>query len=293
MDTFITIYFWGKDSEKAKEICWKKLEELDQKLNRFNPQSEVYKINKKAGDWIEVSKEVEDVLKEAKYYAQISEGLFDPTIGPLMELWGFYNGSLYIPNDKELKEALSKVNWKDLEISEGKVRLKRKGMSLDLGGIAKGYAVQRLLEISKNLNLQRVYLDIGGTIGVYGKPLKGDYWIIGIKHPRKEGRIIGKIKIKSGVVATSGDYERFFVNNGKRYPHIINPKTGIPSSEIMSVTIISKNGITADALSTLFFVLGERGKDLWKSKFRDVGVIIVEKDGKIWKSDNIYFEEEK
>ncbi|MEN2983483.1 MAG: FAD:protein FMN transferase [Dictyoglomaceae bacterium] len=293
MDTFITIHFWGKDSEKAKEICWKKLEELDQKLNRFNPQSEIYKINKKAGDWIEVSKEVEDILREAKYYAQISEGLFDPTIGPLMELWGFYDGSLYIPTDKELKEALSKVNWKNLEISEGKVRLKRKGMSLDLGGIAKGYAVQRLLEISKDLNLQRIYLDIGGTIGVYGKPLKGDYWIIGIKHPRKEGRILGKIKIKGGVVATSGDYERFFVNNGKRYPHIINPKTGIPSSEIMSVTIISKNGITADALSTLFFVLGERGKDLWKSKFRDVGVIIVEKDGKIWKSDNIYFEEEK
>lgn len=291
MDTFINIHFWGKDSEKAKETCWRKLEELDRKLNRFNHESEIYKINKNTGNWVEVSEEMENILRKAQYFANISEGLFDPTIGPLMELWGFYNGNLHIPGEKELKEALKKVNWKDLEILKGKVRLKKVGMSLDLGGIAKGYAVQKLLEICKNLNLERVYLDIGGTIGVYGKPLKGDYWVIGIRHPRKEGKIIGKIKIKKGVVATSGDYERFFIKNGKRYPHIINPKTGFPSSEIMSVTVICEDGTTADALSTLFFVLGE--KEFWKNKFKDIGVVMIDKNGKIWKSDNVYFEEEK
>lgn len=293
MDTFINIHFWGKDSKKAEEICWKVLESLDEKLNRFNTKSEIYKINKNAGNWVEVSEKVEDILRKAKYYAEISDGLFDPTIGPLMRLWGFYNGSLYIPTEKELKKTLEKVNWKDLEIGNGKVRLRKKGMSLDLGGIAKGYAVQKLLEISKNLNLKRVFLDIGGTIGVYGKALKGDYWIIRIRHPRREGKIIGKIKIRGGVVATSGDYERFFVKDGKRYPHIINPKTGYPSSEIMSVTVISSNGITADALSTLFFVLGEKGKELWKDKFRDVGIIMVNRNGEVWKSENVFFEEEK
>ncbi|MCX7845160.1 MAG: FAD:protein FMN transferase [Dictyoglomaceae bacterium] len=293
MDTFVNIHFWGKDSEKAKEICWKELENLDRKLNRFNPESEIYKINENAGNWVKVSEEVEDVLRKAKYYAQISDGLFDPTIGPLMKLWGFYDGNLYIPTEKELKETLNKVNWKDLEISKGKVRLKKRGMSLDLGGIAKGYALQKLLEISKNLNLERIYIDLGGTIGVYGRPLNGDYWRIGIRHPRKEGKIIGRIKIKKGVVATSGDYERFFIKSGKRYPHIINPKTGFPSIEVMSVTVISDNGITSDALSTLFFVLGEKGKKFWESKFRNVGVIMVDEKEKIWKSENVYFEEEK
>lgn len=292
MDTFISIKFWGRDSEKVSKISWQELEKLDRKLSRFNPESEIYKINENSGNWVEVSAEVEDILRKAKYYAQISDGLFDPTIAPLMKLWGFYNGKLYIPTEKELKNALEKVNWKNLEISKGKVRLKKKGMSIDLGGIAKGYAVQRLIDISKNFNLERVYLDIGGTIGIYGKPLDGDYWEIGIRHPRNDG-ILGKVKIKKGVVATSGDYERFFIKDGKRYPHIINPQNGYPSSEIMSVTVISENGTEADALSTLFFVLGEKGKEFWKSKFPNIGLIMVDKDGKIWKSDNVYFEEEK
>lgn len=292
MDTFINIKFWGRDSKKVSEISWQELEKLDRKLSRFNPKSEIYKINENSGNWVEVSEEVEDILRKAKYYAQISDGLFDPTIGPLMKLWGFYNGELHIPTEKELKKALEKVNWKDLEISNRKVRLRKKGMSIDLGGIAKGYAVQRLIDISKNFDLERVYLDIGGTIGVYGKPLNGDYWEVGIRHPRRNG-ILGKVKVKKGVVATSGDYERFFIKNGKRYPHIINPKNGFPSSDMMSVTVISEDGTSADALSTLFFVLGEKGKEFWKNKFPNIGLVMVDKDGNLWKSDNIYFEEEK
>jgi len=293
MDTFVELYFWGNDSEKVRDICWKKLEELDKKLDRFNTESEIYKINENSGNWVEISNETEEILRKALNYAQISHGLFDPTIGPLMELWGFYNGKLYIPSNEELKRAMEKVNWEDVEISKGKVRLKRKGMSIDLGGIAKGYAVQKLLEISKNYNLERVYIDIGGTIGVYGKPLDGDYFTIGIRHPRKEGKIIGRIKIKYGVVATSGDYQRFFIRNGKRYPHIINPKNGYPVSDMMSVTVVSDDGTSADALSTLFFILGEKGKEFWKNKFPNIGIVMVNKDGNIWKSDNIFFEEEK
>lgn len=292
MDTYVVIRIKGVESQKVVSKIWNLLEDLDKKLDRFKKESEIYKINNNAGKWIEVSKEVLEVINKALYFAKISDGYFDPTVGPLMEIWGFYNSSYRLPRESEIKRALELVNWRYIEVRDNKVRLLKDKASIDLGGIAKGYAIEKALEICRDSKIDEVYIDFGGNIAVLGKPERGDYWEIGIKHPRKDG-IIGKIKIKEGVVATSGDYERYFVKDGIRYCHIMNPKNGFPASDVMSVTVISKNGIEADALSTTFFVLGEKALDFRNKFFPDVEFVMIDKNGRIIRTSGVIFELEK
>ncbi|ACI19120.1 FAD:protein FMN transferase [Dictyoglomus thermophilum] len=287
MDTFVEIRVWGKDGDKAVSDCWEKLEHLADILDRFNKKSEIYKINSNSGKWVKVSKDTIDVIEKAIYYSRLTDGYFDPTIAPILELWGFYDKDYKVPEEAVLRKELKRVDYKKIQIKDSMVFVP-KGMEIDLGGIAKGYILDRLLSLLGKYKIRGALLNIGGQIGVYGRPKEDNKWEIRIRDPRRLDDYIGSVYINEGSVATSGDYERYFVKNGVRYCHLINPKTGYPQEEIMSVSVISKKAVEADALSTAFFVMGDKAMSYWQ-KFADLGVIIVFKDRKIWYSPNIYF----
>jgi thiamine biosynthesis lipoprotein len=235
--------------------------------------SGVAAINEQAGiEPVKVRADLRELLETALYYAQLSDGAFDPTIGPLVRLWGIGTDTQRVPDEDEIAEALGLVNWRDVEIDRtaGTVFLRRKGMALDLGAIAKGYAGDEAARIAREYNVPRAVIDLGGnivTVGWRGQKNKESLpWRIGIQNPLSgRGAYVGIVPIHDTSVVTSGVYERFFINkDGTRYHHLFSTANGYPiKNGLMSVTIITASSTTADALSTAVFALGfERGKDL-------------------------------
>jgi thiamine biosynthesis lipoprotein len=234
--------------------------------------SGVVAINEQAGIApVKVRADLLEVLEKALHYAALSNGAFDPTVGPLVQLWGIGTDSQRIPGDEEIARALELVNWRDVVIARGAgtVFLRWKGMALDLGGIAKGYAGDEAARIAREANVKRALVDLGGNIVTLGwrhqkkkEPLP---WRIGIQNPISgRGTYIGVLTVHDASVVTSGVYERYFESNGKRYHHILSTANGYPvENGLLSVTIVTAGSTDADALSTAVFTLGfERGKAL-------------------------------
>lgn len=259
-------------------------------------------INLKAGiEPVSVQNEVIKVLERALFFAELSDGIFDPSVGTLVKLWGIGTENPHIPSQEEIEEALSLVNWRDIVVDaeNSSVFLKKKGMMLDLGGIVKGYAADETLSILKSEGISGALIDFGGNIVVYGeKSSKGLFgktrpWKIGIQHPRKErGEFVGSIDVENSVLVTSGDYERFFDEGGRRYHHILSTRTGGPiETDVLSVTVIQSllsegeayntASMDADALSTTLFALGYAGGSSYLSQFAGLDAIFVLKNGEI------------
>jgi len=236
--------------------------------------SGVVAINERAGiEPVKVRTDLLDVLEQALRYAELSDGAFDPTVGPLVRLWGIGTDLQCIPTDEEIAAALELVNWRDVVIDRkaGTVFLRRRGMALDLGGIAKGYAGDEALRIAREAKVKRAVFDLGGNIVTLGwriqskKEREAQPWRIGIQNPLSErGVYMGVLTVHDTSVVTSGVYERYFESGGKRYHHILSTANGYPvDNGLLSVTIVTENSTAADALSTTVFALGfERGKAL-------------------------------
>jgi thiamine biosynthesis lipoprotein len=249
---------------------------------------DVFRINQSSGkERVKVAKETLEVIKKAQEISEHSEGAFDITVGPLVELWRKAREKNIPPSAEEVKEKLGLVNFKNIEVDkEGKVFLKKKAMAIDLGGIAKGYAVDRAFDILRSLGHKNLIVNAGGDLRVGG--LKNNQpWSIGIQNPREPQKILTRISVSDKAVATSGDYEKFFIYKNKRYHHIFNPKNGFPADACQSVTIVSKDCIMADGLATAVFVLGpEKGYTLCQ-KLDGVQCLIVDKEGKKIISPNL------
>jgi thiamine biosynthesis lipoprotein len=259
MDTLIEINISGADKKQATDKVVQEINFLNQKFDDFSSQSDVTKINENAGkEPVKVDPVTIDIISKAIECYKISDGAFDILVAPLSKLWGFKSNdnSYRIPSQKEIEQALKLIDINDLIVEGDKVMLKKIGEAIDLGGIAKGYTLDRIKEILPKYNLKNAIINMGGNILTYGKSNNGN-WLIGIKNPRGDG-IVGTININgSKFISTSGDYERYFIENGIRYCHIIDPSTGYPSDKIISVTVESDKGYLGDALSTAFFVLGK------------------------------------
>ena len=234
--------------------------------------SGVVAINRQAGiEPVKIRSELIEVLEKALHYAELSGGAFDPTVGPLVTLWGIGTDGERIPADDEIAAALALVAWRDLVIDkeQGTAFLKREGMALDLGAIAKGYAADEAVRIAKEEGAKRAVFDFGGNIAVLGwREKKGKEsipWRIGIQNPQRErGVYIGSLPVHDASVVTSGVYERCFESDGKRYHHILSITDGYPvENGLLSVTVVADSSADADALSTAVFAMGyERGKAL-------------------------------
>ena len=257
MNTVIQINISGKDKKDATDAVTQEINFLNQKFDDFSPQSDVSKINDNAGkNAVEVDNVTIEIISKSLECYKETDGAFNISVAPLSKLWGFKGNELRVPLESEIKQTINLVNINDLIIEGNKVMLRKTGEAIDLGGIAKGYTLDKIKEILPKYNLKSAIINMGGNILTYGISNKGN-WLIGIKNPREDG-VVGKITIKgSKFISTSGDYEKYFIENGKRYCHIINPSTGLPSDKIVSVTVVSDKGYLGDAFSTAFFVLGK------------------------------------
>ena len=257
MNTVIQINISGKDKKNATDAVTQEINFLNQKFDDFSPQSDVSKINDNAGkNAVEVDNVTIEIISKALECYKETDGAFNISVAPLSKLWGFKGNELRVPLESEIKQTINLVNINDLIIEGNKVMLRKTSEAIDLGGIAKGYTLDKIKEILPKYNLKSAIINMGGNILTYGISNKGN-WLIGIKNPRGDG-VVGKITIKgSKFISTSGDYEKYFIENGKRYCHIIDPSTGLPSDKIVSVTVVSDKGYLGDAFSTAFFVLGK------------------------------------
>ena len=269
--TVCSVSLFENEQDSVYQEIFSRLREIDNRMSVNIAASDIARVNAAAGiEPVQVHEDVFKVVQRALHYAQISDGAFDPTVGPLVSLWGIGTDYPRVPSKAEIDEVLPLINWRNVELNEQtlSVFLKKRGMSLDLGAIAKGFAADEAAAIIKNAGLKRAIIDLSGNILTCGEKTNKTPWKIAIQNPNEDrGYSLGILQVTQMSVVTSGVYERFFEENGKRYHHIFSPVSGYPAeSELLSVTIITANSIDADALSTAVFVLGyERGMFLLDS----------------------------
>lgn len=292
MSTFITQKVYGKNKEDAVNKVDALLHRLENKLSLFKEDSDIDKINQNAGiSPVEVDEYTFDLIKTAKEYSGLSEGRFDITIAPLTLLWGIDTDHARVPSTEEIEQVLPLIDYRNIKLNEENktVFLTEKSMKIDLGGVAKGYISNLIHKEYENLGITSAIVSIGGNIDIIGVKPDGHEYTLGIRDPLDLSglKTIGKISVKDKVVATSGGYERFFEEDGKRYHHILDPKTGYPvESDLLSVTVISSNGGVADFLSTTLFSAGSTYINNYINDDR-FGVIIVDQNKKIYLSDHL------
>ena len=294
MGTVITqkINALNLEAKKITRETLKIINRLDKIMSFFNVTSQLSQINQQSGKlWISVNPELFFLIKEAKKYARLTEGFFDITIASLVKLWQDYGKLKQVPPQSLIEDTLKKVDYKNILIDEerGMVKLRRIGQKIDLGGIAKGYAANYIIKYYQQKGLRSAMINLGGNVALLGKRDDGKPWQIGIQSPLKErGQCLATVSVSNTSVVTSGDYERFFLENNRLYHHILNPLTGYPaSSGLRSVTIIHPDAMLADVLATTLLILGlEKGVKLLKH-FSDIEVIMISMDRRIYLSGSL------
>jgi len=263
-------------NEKAIREAFEALKKVDALMSTYKEDSEISILNREGK--AQVSEETLEVIEDAIKFSNLTDGAFDITCRPLINLWKKAKKEEKVPTEEEIEEAISLVGYQRIILEGNQIRLEKKGMQIDLGGIAKGYAVDKAIEALKKNNIKRALVNAGGDLYALGTDRQGEKWQIGVQDPREEDKIIDIIKVKDRAVATSGDYRRYFTLEGKRFSHIVNPKTGLTVQDVpMSVTIVGPGATTTDALSTGVFVLGpEEGMKLIESLPEVEGMIISE-----------------
>ena len=286
MNTKITYRAFGGKAQEAINCGKTEIIRLEKMLSRFIPDSEISCINKFSGiKSVKITAEVYDLLSKAIWFSKACDGLFDITVGPLVDLWD-YKYANEVPAVERIRPILSLVNYCNLVLDpyEKTAELRSAGQSIDLGAIGKGFASDQFIEILKKYNIPSAFTNIGGNVSTLGNKPDGSPWRVGIRHPREENRLIGAVEVTGKAVVTSGDYERYYIDReGNRRHHILNPTTGYPAeSGLISVTVVAESAMTADALSTIVFVAGiERGLDVL-SNFSETDAILVDQYQKVY-----------
>lgn len=292
LGTLIQLKVFGENAKVAISESIKRLLEIDDKMSVFKEDSEVALINRNAGgEYQEISEDTYYVVETSLKYSNMSKGAFNPTIRPLVDVWRIGRENQRVPSKKELEKAMELVNYNDISIdkAEKTVRLDKKNQAIDLGAVAKGFAADEVRDILIGNNIKSAIIDLGGNIFALGNKQNGMAWNIGIQNPLAAcGEYIGVTSVSNKSVVTSGNYERFFTVNGKKYHHILDSRTGYPSENgVISATIISDNSIDGDALATCAYVMGpELGYKLIES-LEGVDVIFITEDKRVFTTSGI------
>ena len=293
LNTICTITIYSEENkDKSPEEIIDETYDLCQKyedmFSRTIEDSDVYRINHSGGEPVEVSDRTIEILETAIYFSQLSDGAFDITTAPLSIRWDFEGESPSVPPDEEIQELLAKVDYTKIKIEGNTVTLEPPAEAIDLGAIAKGYITDKLAAYMKDNGVTSAIISLGGNIYAIGSNANDDRpFNLGVQDPKAEdGSILGYLQLSDKSLVTSGDYQRYFTENGKRYHHILDPKTGYPAeSGLSSVTIVSDSSVVGDALSTACFVFGkDKGLELINS-FDGVEAIFIDQDENIYLSD--------
>jgi len=277
MDTYVTITAIGPREivSPAVDLAFNRIQEIDFKFNSLNPKSPIYAFNHQNQPITDP--EIISLIKVGLEASKASGGAFDMTVAPLLELWGFNRKSYYLPQDEEIKNCLKSVGYQHLLLQDGILTKDNPAAGIDFGGIAKGYALSQAVSVLKLQGVTSAIIDAGGDVFALGKK-GGKLWKVGVKNPRGEG-IIGYLEAEDLSVVGSGDYERFFIKEGKRYHHIFNPQTGYPTEGVTSVTLIYPDPITAQIWAKIPFVLGAKKGLTMLAKIPGLEAIIITSSG--------------
>jgi FAD:protein FMN transferase len=256
-------------------------------MSHYKPDSQLSQINQHAADYpVQVDKELFDLLKLSTHYSEITEGAFDITYASVGYL---YNYPKHIhPTEAQIKAALPAVNWRNMKFDDAKhtVFFEHKGMRIDVGGIGKGYAVDRCIEILQKRGIQHALVTAGGDSRIIGDRM-GRPWLVAIRHPDDPNKVVTRIPLSDAAMSTSGDYERFFDENGVRYHHIIDPRTGHSASKVRSATIIGPTATQTDGMSKTAFVLGPEKALEIINRMPEYDAVFVAPDGKMFYSNGL------
>ncbi len=290
MGTRIVVELWADDKaagNRAIDAVIAEMERIDREMSTYKSDSEVSRVNAAAAkDPVKISAELFDLLSTSLEYSRLTNGAFDITYASVGFMYDFRAHQK--PTEEQIQTALPAVNYRHvlLDAKERTVRFTQAGVRIDLGGIGKGHAVDRGIAILKSLGVTHALVTAGGDSRILGDRF-GTPWIIGIRHPDDKSKVIAKIPLDDTAISTSGDYERYFDENGKRYHHIIDPRTGHSASKVRSATILAGTATRTDGLSKTAFVLGPDEAMKLYNRLGDVDAILVTLEGKVLYSKGI------
>jgi thiamine biosynthesis lipoprotein len=290
MGTRVYVELWSEDPVKgdaAMEAVMTEMRRIDDLMSHYKPESQLSQINERANsEPVQVDKELFDLIKLSTYYSQITEGAFDITYASVGYLYD-YRKHIH-PTEEQIKSALPAVNWRNMLLDEShhSVRFEHPGMRIDLGGIGKGYAVDRGIDILKARGITHALVTAGGDSRIIGDRL-GRPWLVAIQHPDNPQKVVTRIPLSDSAVSTSGDYERYFDENGVRYHHIIDPHTGHSASKVRSATILAPTATQTDGMSKTAFVLGAEKTLEIINRMPEYDAVFVTPDGKVLYSNGL------
>ena len=262
---------------------------IENLISDWKPDSQVSQVNQNAGiKPIKVDREVIELTKRAIQFSEITDGAFDISFAAMDKIWKFDGSMEQLPSQSEIQKAIAKIGYQNILIDEenSTIFLKLPGIKIGFGSIGKGYGAQKAKEFIQELGINAGIIDASGDMAIWGKQPDNSPWKIGVVNPFKRYKTADILAIKNGAVTTSGDYEKFILIDGKRYSHIINPKTGMPSTGLTSVTVIGPNAETANGFSTSIMVLGQKKGLEIMNKYPDYACLLITDSGKIIRSKN-------
>lgn len=291
MDTYMTIKTYGKAADKAADAAIAEINRLDNMFSTGNKESEIAILNDNGSEIL--SEETGTLIEKSCDLYKSTGGAFNIAVYPLMKEWGFTNEKYKVPDESTIKNLLKNIDVSKIKYNKNTRQITLpENYKIDLGGIAKGYTSARLMEIFKKYKLDGGIVSLGGNVQTYGHKDGSKNWKVAIENPETsplDGDYLGVLKITDKAVITSGSYERYFEKDGKRYHHILDPKTGRPAeSGLISVSVISDDGTLADGLSTSLFIMGKKkGEKYWQENRDKFDVVWLEEDGTVTITDGI------
>ena len=260
------LHLYGKmaaDCDAAEALARKEIDRLEAKFSRYRDDSLTAKINASAGEpsGIEVDDETATLLDYADTAFRESDGAFDITSGILRRAWDFKSGR--VPSHRDVKALLPRVGWQRVRWERPRLVLPKSGMQVDFGGYVKEYAADRVAALLRDAGIESGLVDLGGDLAVVGPHPDGSAWRVGIRDPRAKGRAVAQVALARGGLASSGDYERFIEIDGKRYAHILDPRTGWPVTSLAAVSVVAEHCLVAGTASTVAMLMGEQGGAQW------------------------------
>jgi thiamine biosynthesis lipoprotein len=279
------------EANKAIEIAIEEIERIEKLISSWDPESQTSVINNNAGlQPVKVDPELLNLISRSAKISEITQGAFDISFGSIDKgLWKFDGSITKMPDAVAAAEAVKLINYRNIQIDplSGTVFLKQKGMRIGFGAIGKGYAAEMAKKKLLTIGVEAGVINASGDMTIWGRHPEHDYWTVGIADPEAKQQVFSSLKIKDQAVVTSGNYEKFVMIDGKKYSHIIDPRTGYPAAGLKSVTVIAANAELADALATAIFILGKDvGLDL-VNQLEKVNCVIINDENKIFYSDGI------
>ena len=285
MDTIMELTAYGENAQHAINGAVAELRRLDALFSVTSQSGDVYKINHRTQDTVEISAETAQLLRQAIACGQQTGGAFDVSVYPLMQLWGFNTKQYHVPSTDEIAAVLPLIDCTQIKITQTgetyRVQLLA-DMQIDLGGIAKGYAAHQAIGVLRAAGVTHAIVSLGGNVQALGPRTDATPWSVGVTDPNNPAQLMGIVQIEDEAVVTAGDYQRFFELDGETYHHIMDPKLGMPANlGLASVTVVGSNGAQADALATAFYVMGkERALQQYKAQ-GGYDVVFIEKNGQV------------